>query len=220
MVSRCRPRYQIPKRQGSSQRHSFSPEQDVEPTREPACASKIGLGDVNAAPADEIAESVTCEFALAPRDGDGIFTPDFTVSFVILGRDRLLEKLDLMRFHEPTHADGRSGAVGVVGVDKQADPRTDRRSDDVEALNIVGEAEQTDFDFEELEASVSVAGSLLFERAQHGWHVAEIVGVVAAGRVGGDAVTEASPSIFQTGSPAAWPAMSQRAISTAEIASI
>jgi hypothetical protein len=136
---------------------AFRQGKDIEPTRKPACASKVGLGDVDAAPADEIAESVTCEFALAPCHGDRILAPHFAVSFVILGRNRLLEELDLMRLHEPTHADGRSGVVGMVGVDKQADPRTDRRSDDAKAFNIVGEAEQANFDFQELEASVSVA---------------------------------------------------------------
>ena len=136
---------------------AFRQRQDVEPARKPACASKIRLGDVDAASADEIAESVTGELALAPRHGDRIFASHFAVAFVILGRNRLLEKFDLMRLHEPAHANGRSGVVGVVGVDKQADPRTDRRSDDAKAFDIVSEAEQADFDLQELEAGVRVA---------------------------------------------------------------
>ena len=131
--------------------------EDVEPARKPARASQIRLGDVDTAPADEIAKSVTGELALAPRHGDRILTSHFAIAFVILRRNRLLEKLDLMRFHQPAHANGGSGVVGVVGVDKQADPRTNRRSDDAEALDVVSEAEQADLDLQELEAGVRVA---------------------------------------------------------------
>ena len=45
----------------------------------------------------------------------------------------------------------------MIGVDKQADPRANRRSDDAEAFDVVGKAEQADFDLQELEAGVRVA---------------------------------------------------------------
>ena len=87
----------------------------------------------------------------------GFLIPHFAVSLAILRRDRLLEKLDLMRLHEPAHANGRSGVIGVIGVDKQSDPRTNRRSDNAKAFNIVSEAKQANLDLEELEASVGIA---------------------------------------------------------------
>ena len=85
---------------------AFRQRENVEPARKPACASQVGLGDVDATSADEIAESVTGEFAFAPRHGDRILAPHFAVAFVVFRRNGLFEKLDLMRLHEPAHANG------------------------------------------------------------------------------------------------------------------
>src|SRR3984893_9793517 len=86
---------------------------------EPSGPGDVGLHDIDGAAGDQLAEAVESDFGLIARNGrgEGISAPGAAVD--VVGRDRLLDPIELIGFERPTHLDREGRAPGTVDVDHQ-----------------------------------------------------------------------------------------------------
>src|SRR5438309_2919037 len=152
---------------------------------EPARPSDIGLHDVDRAAVDQLAEAVEPVLGFVARYWRRERIGDARAAIDVVGRDRLLDPIELLRLHRTAHLDREIGAPRAVDVDHQlcvwaqrlargGDPRQIFRGIDLAEFGLPDELTQ-------MRAGRRIAADLHL-------HALEAAGAVAlhfAGEIGG-----------------------------------
>ena len=145
----------------------------------------VGLDDVDRAAVDQLAEAVEPDLGLVAGDRRRQRVGDPAAAVDVVGRDRLLDPIKLMRLHRAAHLDRDGRAPGAVDVDHQLGLRP-------QCLAHCGDPRQIllRLDLAELGLADQLAQMGLGRRvaADLHLHAAEAAGAVAlglAGEIGG-----------------------------------
>src|SRR6266404_5464045 len=79
----------------------------------------VGLDDVDGAAGDQLAEPIEPDFGLVASDRGGERIGDPRAAVDVVGRDRLLDPIELTGIERPAHLDRERRAPGAVDVDHQ-----------------------------------------------------------------------------------------------------
>src|SRR5258707_14128308 len=77
---------------------------------------EVELNDIDRATADQLAEAVEAELSLVTGDRSSERGGDRSAAVDVVGRDRLLDPVELMALHPPPHPDRNPRAPATVAV--------------------------------------------------------------------------------------------------------
>ena len=92
----------------------------------PARPGDVGLHDVYGTAIDQLAEPVQPHLGLIPGDRRRERIGDPRAAVDVIGRDRLLDPIELLSLHRAAHLDREIGAPGAIDIDHQLGVRAQR----------------------------------------------------------------------------------------------
>ena len=164
--------------------------EDLHPFAQAAAGADVGLDDVDASAADQVAEAEAGELAFPAGDRNVERRAQAAVAVMVLRRHRLLEPQKPVLLHRAADPDRGRGIVGVVRVRHQPHLRPDRAADQGDPRGVRLDRQQAQLDLDRGDARRRVAFDLGGKLRHHRVRVAEILGVVAPGPVGHGPVAE------------------------------